>query len=318
MKDLVLPSRRLIGPLAACLCLLGSPAVAASAAPAVQGSGPAGRVTAATVIHAPVRSVRVPWGRIGYRAVGRGSPLVLIMGLSGSIDAWPPGFVAALARHHRVIALDNEGIGMTTLRPGPLTVPRMADDAAALVRALHLGRVDVLGWSMGGFIAQAYAVRHPALVRRLILSATAPGNGHAVLPAGKVLSALSGDVAGLLAYLFPKDQAQDGTAFAKAISAYPDLHFASATVTNLQLAASSQWLAGKDRAGRRESSLRVPTLIGDGADDVILRAANSRMLHRLLEGSRLRLYPDAGHGFLFQDAASWAAVVNRFLAAPPG
>jgi pimeloyl-ACP methyl ester carboxylesterase len=300
--------RRILCPLAACLCVL---AVACGGAAAAARP----RVTASTVLHAPVRSVHLPWGRIGYRAVGRGSPLVIIMGLSGSIDTWPPGFVAALARHHRVIALDNEGIGMTTLRPGPLSIPRMADDTAALVRALHLGRPDVLGWSLGGFIAQAYAVRHPALIRRLVLSATAPGNGKGVLPSSKVLGALTGGAAGLVNYLFPKDQAQDVAAFITAISAYPELHFASAAVTSLQLAASSQWLSGKTGAGRHESTLRLPTLVGDGAEDVILPTANSRVIHRLIKGSRLRLYPDAGHGFIFQDAAAWAGAVNRFLAA---
>lgn len=297
--------------LAASVSLLAAPAAGAA-------SKGAGRVTASTVTHAPVRSVRVPWGRIGYRTVGHGSPLVLIMGLSGSINTWPPGFVAALARHHRVVALDNEGIGLSTLRPGALSVPRMADDTAALVRALHLGRPDVLGWSMGGFIAQALAVRHPGVVRRLVLSATAPGNGKAVLPSSKVLKALTGGAAGLLNYLFPPDQAKDVAAFIKAISAYPALDIASAAVTSLQLVASSNWLAGKDRAGRHESALRLPVLIGEGVDDVILPARNSRIIHRLINGSRLRLYPDAGHGFLFQDAAGWAGAINRFLAARAG
>lgn len=265
------------------------------------------------VLHAPERSVRVSWGRIGYRAVGHGSPLVLIMGLSGSIDAWPPDFIAGLAARHRVIALDNEGIGLSTLRPGRLSIPRMADDTAALVRALHLGRPDVLGWSMGGFIAQAYAVRHPRLIRRLVLSATAPGDGRAALPSAQVLGSLSG--AGALAFLFPPDQARYRGAYVKAISAWPGFHLPSAAVTAAQLAASAAWMAGHDRAGHLVARLRIPVLIGDGREDAILPSRNTVRLGRLIAGARVKLYPDAGHGFLFQDERSWVAAIDRFLAA---
>ena len=139
---------------------------AASAAPA--SSRP---VSVASVTRAPVHALKVPWGRIGYRSVGRGAPLVLIMGLAGTIDVWPPSLIADLAQRHRVIVFDNEGIGLSTLRPGGLTITRMADDTATLITALGLHRPDVMGWSMGGFIAQALAVRHPDAVSRLVLSA---------------------------------------------------------------------------------------------------------------------------------------------------
>ncbi len=281
----------------------------------VPASGAAARQPAqVSVTTAPVRAARTSWGRIGYRSVGRGSPLVMIMGLSGSIDAWDPSFIAALAQHHRVVVLDNEGIGLSTLRPGTLTITRMGDDTADLISALHLRRPDVLGWSMGGFIAQAFAVRHPGLYRRLILSATAPGNGQGVLPSAAVASLLAGGGEQILAALFPPDQAKQAPAYIKAITRYPNFYQPSAKISALQLTASTRWLSGQEPSGRLITRLRAPTLIADGAEDVILPSANSIKLGRLIHGSQVKLYPDAGHGFLFQDEASWVARIERFLA----
>jgi pimeloyl-ACP methyl ester carboxylesterase len=285
----------------------------------VPAAVPAAATRPSSALTAPVRTIRTALGTVDYRSLGRGRPLVMIMGLDGSIDAWPPGFVDALARRHRVYALDNEGIGLSTLRPGTLTISRMADDTAAFIAALHLQRPDVLGWSMGGFIAQALAVRHPQAYRRLILAATAPGTGHGVSPSGPVLKALTGNPAQLLTFLFPPDQSSWAGKYAAAIAKYPHLFLAPSAVDTLQLAASSRWISGGDRSGRTVNHIQRPVLIADGARDVILPSANSRLLHRLVKHSRLHLYPDAGHGFLFQDQAPFVRLIDRFLAAaaPP-
>jgi pimeloyl-ACP methyl ester carboxylesterase len=276
---------------------------------------PAATARPRTALTAPVRTIRTALGTVDYRSLGRGRPLVMIMGLDGSIDAWPPGLIDALARSHRVYALDNEGIGRSTLRPGTLTISRMADDTAAFIAALRLKRPDVLGWSMGGFIAQALAVRHPQAYRRLILAATAPGTGHAVSPTGAVLKALTGNPAELLTFLFPPDQPSWAAKYAAAIAKYPHLFLAPSAVDTLQLAASARWISGGERSGRKVDRVQRPVLIADGARDVILPTANSRLLHRLIKHSRLHLYPDAGHGFLFQDQAPFVKLINRFLAA---
>jgi pimeloyl-ACP methyl ester carboxylesterase len=267
-----------------------------------------------TALTAPVRTIRTALGTVDYRSLGHGRPLVMIMGLDGSIDAWPSGFVDAVARSHRVYALDNEGIGRSTLRAGTLTISRMADDTAAFIAALQLKRPDVLGWSMGGFIAQALAVRHPQAYRRLILAATAPGTGHGVPPSGAVLKALTGNPAALLTFLFPPDQSSWAGKYAAAIAKYPHLFLAPSAVDTLQLAASSRWLSGGDRSGRLVNRVKQPVLIADGARDVILPTPNSRLLHRLIKHSQLHLYPDAGHGFPFQDQAPFVRLIDRFLA----
>jgi pimeloyl-ACP methyl ester carboxylesterase len=272
-------------------------------------------VSFASVTSAPIHALRFPWGRIGYRSVGHGSPLVLIMGLAGNIDDWPPSLIAALAQHRRVIVFDNEGIGLSTLRPGALTITRMADDTASLIAALHLHRPAVMGWSMGGFIAQALAVRHPGAIGRLVLSASAPGTGSAVPPSGPVLAALGNGAQGALKYLFPADQARFVAAYTREITSYPHFYVTPANIVTLQQEASGRWLTGREAAGRRVGRLRLPTLIGDGRDDVLLPTSNSVKLAHLIRGSRLKLYPDAGHGFLFQDERQWVATIDRFLGA---
>src|SRR4051794_2394325 len=132
------------------------------------------------------------------------------MGLSGTMGSWDPTFLDALAAGgHRIVILDNEGIGKTPAVKGTLSIARMADTTAGLIKALKLKRPDVGGWSMGGMIAQSLAVRHPKSLRRLILMATAPGDGHGAPPSPEALKVLfggGGDVSPLLGLVFPADQ----------------------------------------------------------------------------------------------------------------
>jgi pimeloyl-ACP methyl ester carboxylesterase len=114
--------------------------------------------------------------------LGSGPALLLITGASASMDHWPPSFVDALAAHHTVVVFDNAGVGRTSAvsAPASLGITAMASQASALISALRLRRPAVLGWSMGGMIAQALAVSHLAQVSRLILAATAVGTGKAL------------------------------------------------------------------------------------------------------------------------------------------
>ena len=278
---------------------------------------PAADAAAATpsITQAPVRTVHAGQGTIGYRSVGSGPPVVLVMGLSGTMDTWQPSFVDALAATHRVITFDNEGIRRTTLGPGALTIDRMGRDVASLIRALHLRRADVLGWSMGGMIAQALAHDHPELVRRLVLCATAPGDGHATVPATSIRQQLSGgDVAALLGLLFPPGQDAVTNAYVKGILSFPDvLTTAPQSVVTLQLAAIARWLRGADPAGHPLSRLTLPVLIGAGGRDQLLPVANARHLARALPYARLRVYPGAAHGFLFQNQAAFLTQIRAFL-----
>jgi pimeloyl-ACP methyl ester carboxylesterase len=135
-----------------------------------------------SIVQVPVQVAHTSDGSVGYRIIGKGSPLVLITGFSASMDNWAPPFVNTLAAKHRVVIFDNAGVGQTAALASPLTITAMAAQTSALISTLKLGRTAVLGWSMGGMIAQALAVRHPSQVSRLILAATQAGNGKAIPP----------------------------------------------------------------------------------------------------------------------------------------
>jgi pimeloyl-ACP methyl ester carboxylesterase len=282
------------------------------AAVTLAGCGPG---DAASVAAAPIRIVHTPAGTIGYREVGTGTPLLLIVGGDASMDDWPPSFVDALAAHHKVVVFDNAEVGRTTAVPGTtqLTITAMASQTSALISALRLHRPAVLGWSMGGMIAQALAVRHPSQVSRLILAATAAGNGKA-LPLQHAAAADAPKPATIPSLLFPKNQAAAGRAYINSVQQYPGFYGDPVATEHRQLRAVKQWIAGRDAAGRLVGDIRVPTLVADGTLDLFIATANDRQLASSVPGARLLMYPDAGHGFLFQDAARFARAVEMFIA----
>jgi pimeloyl-ACP methyl ester carboxylesterase len=293
-----------------------------SVALAACGSWPAkpaapASATSASVVLAPVQVAHTQLGAVGYRAVGSGPPLVLIMGYTGTMQDWDPRFVDALARRFRVVIFDNAGVGRTQPLPAPLTIDAMADQTSALISTLGLGRANVLGWSMGGMIAQALAVRHPAQVRRLVLCATFPGTGAAPPSLAAIRALLSGVPQEVGAYLFPAGQSMAYEAFEAGISSYPPAPPVPAATIAAQGRASGQWFGGTDPAGRQTAAISVPTLIADGTADRLDPVANDHALARLIPRARLVLYPDAGHAFLFQEGAPFTFVIGTFLTAPP-
>lgn len=252
----------------------------------------------------PIQVAQTSDGAVSYRSDGTGPPLVMIMGLDGSQDAWPPTLVNALAKHHRVIIFDNAGIGQTAMPAGTLTISAMADQTAALIETLDLGQPAVLGWSMGGMIAQALAILFPSDVSRLVLSATCGGDGDCTLGSGASSTALE---------LFPANKAATQFAlYIAAITSYPNFYVASPAIGSAEVSAIVSWAAGTDPGGH--GTITVPTLIGDGADDVLIPPANSLRMQAAIPGALLHIYPDAGHGFLIQHAGGWARRVDSFLA----
>ena len=295
------------------LALCGAaPATAATAPGAAQGTAhSAGQP--ADILSAPTLVVRTADGDVGYREVGHGSPLLLVTGVGASMDDWTPAFVDALAAHHTVVVFDNAGVGLTSALPSPLTVPAMADQTSALISALRLHRPTVLGWSLGGMVAQALAVRHPGQVGRLVLAATQSGTGAALpIPAAAGAALNSPDPAVVLSVLFPADQLAAARAYAVAITQYPGFYQAPTAVRTAQEAAVQQWMTGADPAGTRPGRIRVPVLVADGSSDALDPAPNATILARTLRQARVLLYPDAGHAFLFQDQADFTTAIDHF------
>ena len=165
----------------------------------------------------------------------------------------------------------------------------MTSQTSALISALALRRPAVLGWSMGGMIAQALAISHPAQVSRLILAATAIGTGKAVpLPPFATLPGVNSEQ--LTAQLFPKNQAAAATAYLNTIQQYPGFYEESAATFHAQYLAAERWLAGQDAAGHLAGDIRVPTLVADGTLDQFIVAANARQLAGSVPGAKLLLF----------------------------
>ena len=295
--------------LAVCCAAAALAGCGSGSSPDVLGSG-----SGPDVLTAPIQVVRTPDGTVAYRELGSGPALLLIMGADASMDGWPPSFVDALAAHHEVVVFDNAGVGRTSAvsAPASLSITAMTSQTSALISALGLRRPAVLGWSMGGMIAQALAVSHPAQVSRLILAATAVGTGKAVpLPPYSTVSGLSPEQ--LVAQAFPKNQAAAARAYLNSILQYPGYYEESAATFHSQYLTAERWLAGQDAAGHLAGDIRVPTLVAGGTLDQFIVTANARLLASSVPGAKLLLYDDAGHDFLFQDAARFIPAVETFM-----
>jgi pimeloyl-ACP methyl ester carboxylesterase len=283
--------------------LLGA-ALALALLPAVAG---------ADATSARVRHVRVGDVDLAYRSIGHGRPVLMIMGLGGTMDAWLPQLVDRIGRGRRVVVFDNRGTGRSTAGIKPITVRTMAGDTHGLIRTLRLKHPNVLGWSMGGFIAQRLDLDHPADVDHLVLAATTGGGPGSSLPDPAALSTLlTGGPAALLGLLFPLP-AQQATAdaYVASITRWPAFSLTVPPETlAAQLSTSSQWFAH----GANLKRIKVPTLVGGGLEDQLIPPANQRRLAAGIKGARLVLYPGAAHGFLAQDWRSFGARVDRFFA----
>jgi pimeloyl-ACP methyl ester carboxylesterase len=283
----------------------------AAAALAGCGSGSSGP----DVVTAPIQVVRTPDGTVAYRELGSGPALLLITGGAASMDDWPPSFVDALAAHHEVVVFDNAGVGQTSAvsAPGSLSITAMAGQTSALISALGLRRPAVLGWSMGGMIAQALAVSHPAQVSRLILAASAVGTGKGVPIPQPTPSEFDQNPVNLVAPLFPKNQAAAARAYLNGVQQYPGSYQMSDATYLSQYLAVRRWVAGQDAAGHLVGDIRVPTLVADGTLDQFAGPVNARLLASSMPGAKLLLFDDAGHAFLFQDAATFIPAVETFI-----
>jgi pimeloyl-ACP methyl ester carboxylesterase len=267
------------------------------------------------VLTAPIRVVRTSDGTVAYRELGSGPVLLLIMGAGLSMDGWPPSFVDALAAHHKVVVFDNAGVGRTSAvsAPASLSITAMASQTSALISALGLRRPAVLGWSMGGMIAQALAVSHPAQVSRLILAATAVGTGKGRPIPQPTPAEFGRSPAKLVSLLFPKNQAAAASAYLNDIEQYRGFYGLSLATYRSQYVAVQRWVAGRDAAGPLVGDLRVPTLVADGTQDQYIGIANDRLLASSVPGAKLLFFHDAGHAFWFQDAAKFIRAVETFM-----
>jgi pimeloyl-ACP methyl ester carboxylesterase len=258
-----------------------------------------------------------------YRRVGSGAPLVLLQHFRGNLDNWDPALIDALARGRDVIMFDNVGVGGSSGRT-PNTVAAMADDAIEFLEALGLEKVDLLGFSLGSFVAQEIALHRPDLVRRIVLASSAPRGAsgmHGWHP--DVIAAVGGrepSPEGYLSVFFTGTTTGLAAGQAAAERIFASRAGGNDEPTNWQTRqaqydAVTRWGIPDHAKLERLQGITHPVFVANGDSDPMILPRYSHLLAGLLPDVRIKIYPDAAHGFLFQHHTEFAADVEAFLAA---
>jgi pimeloyl-ACP methyl ester carboxylesterase len=270
---------------------------------------------------APARTVTAGGTTYAYRELGPkgGIPVVFFVHLAATLDNWDPRIIDPIAKGRHVIAFDNRGVGASTGRV-PDSVEAMADDAYTFITALGFGKVDVFSFSLGGMVAQALVVRHPELVRKLVLTGTGPKGGKDI---DKVAGTTYRD---MLRAALNRSDPKEFLFFNRNAAGKPA---ARAFVNRLKertadrdapikVAAFQTQLKAIKKWGRSTpddlSTITQPTLIANGDNDRMVPSILSEDLHQRIKGSELIIYPDSGHGGIFQYHEKFAPVAVEFLA----
>ncbi|PYE23552.1 pimeloyl-ACP methyl ester carboxylesterase [Rhizobium sp. PP-CC-3A-592] len=270
---------------------------------------------------APTKSVDIAGTTFVYRQLGGGAdvPLVMLNHWGATLDNFDPRIVDGLAATRTVIAYNYRGVGASGGK-APLTIGEMTDDAIAFIHALGLGTVDILGFSLGGFVAQDVALKAPHLVRKLILTGTGPAGGQGISKVGAV--SWIPILKGMLTFRDPKyylffTSTANGRRAASAFldrlkerKADRDKPIALGAFLR-QLKAIKAW--GLQRP-QDLSAIRQPVLVANGDQDKMVPTVNSKDLARRIPNADLAIYDDAGHGGIFQYHEAFVARARAFLA----
>jgi pimeloyl-ACP methyl ester carboxylesterase len=271
--------------------------------------------------HAPTQTLDVGGTSFAYRQLGAytGVPVIFLNHLTGVLDNWDPRIVDGIAARHQVITFDNRGVGASQGKT-PDSIAAMARDAIAFIKVMGFHQVDLLGFSLGGMVAQAIAEEEPKLVRRLILAGTGPAGGRGI---DKVTSLTIRDtIKGALTFKDPKyylffTRTSNGQAaarqFLKRLKERTDNRD-----TAISLGAFRSQLKAIHAWGLQEPSdlmdIQHPVLVVNGDNDRMVPSSNSVDLARRLPDAQLTLYPDAGHGGIFQYHEDFVKKALEFLA----
>jgi pimeloyl-ACP methyl ester carboxylesterase len=256
-----------------------------------------------------------------YRDLGDGDlPLVLLQHFRGNLDNWDPALVDALAADRRVVTFDNVGVAATTGRT-PSTIEAMAHDAIAFLDAMSFEQIDLLGFSIGSFVAQEIALIRPDLLRRLVLASAAPQGAagmHGWAP--EVIAAVGGRQPNPQGYLdvFFADtdtsrqagQEAAGRIFGRTANRDEPTSWQT---RQAQYDAICAWGIPNHALLERVTGIQLPVFVTNGDSDPMILPRYSHLLAGLLPDARLTIYPDSAHGFLFQHHAEFAADVHAFL-----
>lgn len=273
---------------------------------------------------APNRSVEVDGDTLVYRSFGKdrldAPPLLCLQHFRGNLDSWDPALVDRIARERQVILLANRGVGDST-GVVPDTVTEMARDVLRFVDALVLARVDLLGFSIGGYIAQEVALLRPRLVRRIVLAATAPKGGPDLHRwSDEVYALATPDVPSAERFLKlffsgSEESHAKGIAYLQRATSRQEYRDADTDLAcrDAQLAAITAWGIPDPSKLNRLAGITQPVFVAVGDNDEMMHTSNSQLLAERLPNAHLRIYADANHGFLDQYPELFGDHVNAFL-----
>ncbi len=250
-------------------------------------------------------------------------PLVLLQHFRGNLDNWDPALIDALAAERRVITFDNVGVAATTGRT-PNTVEAMANDAIAFIEAMNLERIDLLGFSIGSFIAQEIALVRPDLLRRIVLASSAPQgaagmHGWAPEVIGAVGAPETSPQGYLEVFFAPTNTSREagqqtaGRIFGRTTDRDKPTTWQT---RQAQYDAVCAWGIPNHSLLERVSAIDLPVFVANGESDPMILPRYSYLLAGLLPDARVTIYPDSAHGFLFQHHSRFAADVHAFLQEP--
>ena len=270
---------------------------------------------------AATQSVDVNGTTFAYRELGppTGTPIILLNHLAAVLDNWDPRVVDGIAAKHRVITFDNRGVGASSGKT-PNSVEAMARDAVAFIKALGLAQVDLLGFSMGGFVAQVIAQQEPQLVRKVILAGTGPAGGRGIdnVTALTIVDMAKGaltlrDAKYYLFFTKTANGRSQARQFLKRLKERTNDRDKAITLSSFRahLEAIHAW-------GLQEpedlSRIQQPVFVANGDQDRMVPSSNSGDLARRLPNAELAIYPDAGHGGIFQYHQQFVPAALEFLA----
>jgi len=262
-----------------------------------------------------------------YRDTSQGAsgtvPLVLLQHFRGNLDNWDPALIDTLASARRVITFDNAGVGRST-GTTPHTVEQMAHDAIAFVAAMEFGQVDLLGFSIGSFVAQQIALTRPDIVRRLVLASAAPQgaadmHGWAPDVIGAIGTPQTSPEEYLDVFFAPTSSSRQAgqQVLGRIYGRTEDRDTATTWATReAQYDAVCTWGIPDHALLQRLACLKMPVLVANGDSDPMILPHYSYLLAGLIPQAQVKIYPDSSHGFLFQHHAEFAADVETFLSDP--
>lgn len=269
----------------------------------------------------PTRKITAGGVEFAYRELGTdnpGTPIVCLIHLAAVLDNWDPRVIDGLAAKHHVIAFDNRGVGASSGVPAS-SMEEMASDAITFIEGMGFDQVDLFGFSMGGMIAQEIVLMKPQLVRRMIITGTGPAGGEGISNVARIT--YLDMIRGLLTFQDPKQflfftrtpaGIRAGKEFLRRLAERTKDRDKKITVTALQAQLKALRLWGAKRPADL-SKVQHPVLVANGDSDRMVPSRNTHDLARRLPNSELVIYPDSGHGAVFQFHADFVAKALAFL-----